>query len=294
MKKLFLAFSLLAATFVANAQNQTQTTPTQATTPILSKKGYAILPEAGDWGLSFSASPLINYFGNAFHGTGAYTLPSNTSYTTPYPNIAQPITAITGKYFLDANTAVRALLGVNMTSSTQKALVNDVTSTSTPQAQVTDKLRTGTTGFYLGAGLEKRKGIGRVQGFYGAQAILGIASSSNNYTYGNSLSATHTTHTQSFGQTQGLLKATSGTTFTMAVVGFVGVEYFFAPKISLGAEYQWGPSLSLTGKGQTQIQSWNGTTNSSTTTTTKAYGGGSSTSLGLGAGLTSVNLNFYF
>jgi len=292
MKKLFLAFSLLTATFAANAQNQTQTTP--ANTPILSKKGYSILPEAGDWGLSFSASPIINYFGNAFHGTGVYTAPT-TSYTTPYPNIAQPITAITGKYFLDANTAVRALLGVNMTSNTQKALVDQAGSTSTPPAQVTDKFTASTTGFYIGAGLEKRKGIGRVQGFYGAQAILGIASSSNKYTYGNSLTATHQNDAPQFGQANGLLQTKSGSTFTIAVVGFIGVEYFFAPKVSLGAEYQWGPSMSFTGQGSTKVQTWNGATNSVNTTTTKGYTAGSNaTSLGLGAGLTSVNLNFYF
>lgn len=288
MKKLFIAASLIAASFAANAQQE----QTPANTPILSKKGYSILPEAGDWGLSFSATPLINYFGNAFHGTGAYTA-NNTSFTTPYPNIAQPITAITGKYFIDANTAVRALVGINMSSTTQKASVADVTSTSNPQALVTDKYTAATTGFYVGAGLEKRKGIGRVQGFYGAQAILGIASSSSTYTYGNSLSNTHQNNAPQFGQANGLLQNKSGSTFTIAVVGFVGVEYFFAPKISLGAEYQWGPSLSLAGKGSSKVQTWNGT--ATTTTTTKSYNAGNTaSSLGLGAGLTSINLNFYF
>ena len=39
--------------------------------------------------------------------------------------------------------------------------------------------------------------------------------------------------------------------FTLGLQGFIGVEWFFAPKVSLGAEYTWG--LAMNSNGETSV-----------------------------------------
>ncbi len=48
-------------------------------------------------------------------------------------------------------------------------------------------------------------------------------------------------------------------TFGIGVRGFVGVEYFFAPKISIGGEFGWGINFLSTAKGSSETEVWDGT-----------------------------------
>ena len=82
-----------------------------------------------------------------------------------------------------------------------------------------------------------------------------------------------------------------GNTFGFHLRGFVGIEYFFAAKASLSAEFGWGPALSSTGQGETQTESWNG---SSAETKVSNTGKSSVFSFDNDNANGAINLNFYF
>ena len=68
--------------------------------------------------------------------------------------------------------------------------------------------------FGIGYGMEYRKGTTRLQGFYGYQGFVGMI------------------YEDEF-------------TTLMRPGVFIGCEYFILPKIALGAEYSYGPTLSI-------------------------------------------------
>lgn len=289
MKKIIIAASMLAVAFTSNAQDATTTT--SSAEPIKSKRGYAILPEAGDYALSATATPLVNYMGNLLSNAG------NNTATNPFNSFV-----ITGKKFIDANTAYRVMVGINLTSNSKTNLVNDDLNTTTEIKTVEDKRSISNSAVTLGAGLEKRRGTSRLQGVYGAMARITLGNingaGSSKFTYGNAFSAANgsPTHTTNFDNgntssiaTSRVLSTKGGFAFGVAVLGFVGVEYFFAPKISIGAEYQWGPSFNLQGKGATETETFDGTVVKTVTTET-----GGNSSFGLGTGNVGLNLNLHF
>jgi hypothetical protein len=59
--------------------------------------------------------------------------------------------------------------------------------------------------------------------------------------------------------------------------GFVGAEYFFAPKMSLGAEFGWGVGMATTPRGMSELEYWkvNPSNPAVGTATTKEIEGGS-------------------
>ena len=75
----------------------------------------------------------------------------------------------------------------------------------------------------VGYGKEWRKGTTRLQGFYGADALVGFTAPAK----------------KEFG-------------FGLGVQGFAGVEYFIFPKVALGAQYTYGVGLLFTNNGNTE------------------------------------------
>jgi hypothetical protein len=167
-----------------------------------------------------------------------------------------------------------------------------------------DKLTNSTYTVLLGAGFEKRRGSGRVQGFYGAEALAGVAGSNKTYSYGYSFDANYLTPMSTTDFTSAIssysstrpLETKTGTMFLFGVRGFVGVEYFIAPKISLGGELGYTLGFSTYGKGSTTTEQWNAPVNQTATITSSNYTNNGLRSWGIGldnvnAGL---NLHFYF
>ncbi len=235
---------------------------------LTSKKGETYLPEAEDWAIQFEATPFLNFAGNLF----------NSGATAPTANWINS-NAIAGKYFVDAQTAYRAKLNISFGSFTDKALVPDIVAQFNDPAStatVEDSRKDAFTAITLGGGMEMRRGSGRLQGFYGAELLFSMSSSKSTYTYGNAYSATGTPAitSQSHG-TDGavdMIDTKSGTTIGLAIRGFVGCEYFLAPKISVGAEYGWGLGLASTGTGVTNMQQLNSSGNGFETVTTETAG----------------------
>lgn len=240
---------------------------------LTSKKGEPILPEAEDWAISFDATPVFNFVGNAFNG--------NTGNGAPSVNFLNTNQTIIGKQFIDEKSAYRVLVRLGFNNRTFKNNVTDITVVTppafpTPAPTVEDKLSLRNTNIAIGVGKEMRRGKTRLQGYYGADAMIWISMSSAKYTYGNAMTAipgagqsaspTSTTWNATTGavtNVSGLgsrtLSTKSGMTFGIGVRGFIGAEYFIFPKISIGAEYGWGIGFQMQGKGKTVTETTGGT-----------------------------------
>jgi hypothetical protein len=259
MKKSVLALAMAFGVTSAFAQDLT------------SKKGEPILPEKGDWAISADATPFLNYMGNFFGKTNSNSAPTF--------NFLTGNSVIVGKYFLDEKTALRAGINIGFGTHSATNLVTQDNYATVPAGtlppQVTDKVKHGTTGIGITAGIEKRKGKTRLQGYYGAELGIYVGGTNDKFTYGNAYAATGaasgtsqtptstnwtsdpTTSTTYAVGTPGTVNNSSrvtqiksGTNFQIGVRGFVGVEYFILPKISLGGEFGWGIGVNTTGAGK--------------------------------------------
>ena len=280
MKKRLL---FVAAIFAATA--------TFAQDGLTSKKGEAYLPEAGDWAIGIDANPFLNYAGNLFSGSTAQnTIGAGATWFAPNA-------AIYGKMFKDEKTAYRAMVRIGFGSTSQSTIFDHTLPGATAPTSFTDKFSTSNNNIVLGGGIEKRRGNTRIQGVYGAQLMIGFGGSSSKTEYGVAITQDTTMHTNANPRTT---ETKNGSTFTLGINGFIGAEWFFAPKLSLGAEYTWGLAMNSTGEGETTTEWWGtaagaaaGTPNSVQTKTTKT-GGASSFGLDTGISGARISLNIHF
>lgn len=203
------------------------------------KNGQPILPEAGDIGLGFNAIPFLNWFGNSFNGSSNNTYAGSNKFFNMFGN-----SVIMGKYMLSESSAIRANIGFNFTSVSENQFIFDDAAVNDPLAMVEDT-RISTFGRYtLAGGYEMRRGTGRIQGYFGGDVILSLTEDYTEYRYGNGYSTTNAVPTAyNWGgniNSDGSRDISSnGTTFGLGIRPFIGVEYFVAPKMSIGAEFGW-------------------------------------------------------
>lgn len=236
-KNLFFVAALFAGS-VAFAQ----------TTEIKDANDLVVTPQAGDWAVGFNANPLFNYVGNMFNGSTANSF--NSAFVNQTPNSSN---AIYGKYFKDENTAFRGSLRLMTMSGTSNVQTDTNTAVGSAPEYITDTYKQSGSNIVLGFGIEKRKGHNRLQGYYGGEALitLGGTQAKSTNTYELALDSTnlangYVTNNRVL-SSKGNTSTGLGTTFGFGLRGFVGAEYFFAPKISVSAEYGWGLSLTNTG-----------------------------------------------
>jgi len=235
------------------------------------RNSQPILPKAGDIALGFNAVPMIDWM--------LVTVSRNQNGTTPTTQNAAQYTSgsnsqIVGKYFLDAKTAVRVRFSINniagsVTNKVQDAAAMGAAVNGTQDDRdaarlftVDDKMTFKKMNSQISVGIEKRRGYGRLQGFYGAEIGLGRISSSEKVSYGNAFSDQwNVEYTSNFngasptavlqtplgGRQVRLLEAKFQTGMRYGARAFVGAEYFFFPKISIGAEFGWGYSIATNG-----------------------------------------------
>ncbi|MBA3665407.1 MAG: hypothetical protein H0W61_14525 [Bacteroidetes bacterium] len=231
---------------------------------VKNKKGYEILPKAGDIGLGFNAVPLMDVVANMirFNQPVGGTNGNANQFVTGSNN------QIVAKYFLTAKSAIRVRFGVNTLSGSftnpvqdAKAMFNASLGTADDiQAasliRVDDKLRYSKSNVLLTVGYEMRRGYRRLQGFYGAELGVGGTSARQSVEYGNSFSDKYPVQfTNNFNSASVTTQNPSSTRITrnldarnrggirLGIRGFIGIEYFVFAKISVGAEYGWGYSI---------------------------------------------------
>ncbi|MCX7862679.1 MAG: hypothetical protein N2449_06765, partial [Bacteroidales bacterium] len=189
--------------------------------------------------------------------------------------------AIYAKYFVDNQTAYRAVVRLGIVNTTDKEYVKQ-DGQSDPLVTVEDKAKYSNKNIVIGAGMEKRRGKTRLQGFYGAEAFLTFGGASEKYVYGNAFSSSNTTPTMTdfdptnsnvLSPTARILSRKSGTTIGLGARGFVGVEYFVMPKLSVGGEFGWGLQIAAQGDGKTEVESWDALNNTVKKVETKTGGG---------------------
>ena len=285
MKKKVLIVPTLLLSMFTYAQDQksegSHSTPCASDDAVLNKKGHAILPKKGDIALGFNAIPALDLVFNSLRYVSimgnsapqANNVASNTNQFVQSSN-----NQIVGKYFLDDKTAIRAKVGLNTISGSMINRVQDAevmykASLGTAEdvqaaslIRVEDKLKYSKSNILVTAGIEKRRGYRRLQGFYGAEIGIGGTSDKQTVTYGNAFSdqyaVQYTTNFNSFnvatqtptsGRTVRNLETKQRGGFRFGVRGFIGIEYFVFSKISVAAEYGWGYSI-LTRRGVKSTQ----------------------------------------
>ncbi len=266
MKKSILAVAVILGSTAAFAQKME------------SKHGESYLPEEGDWAISIDANPFLNYVGNLFSGNTA----QNTAPTWNYLTNNQ---IIRGKYFAADDMAYRAGIRLGFGSNSGSMMVadrGDITVPNYPSTEpvmVENTWKSGNTNIGLLVGLEKRRGFGRLQGFYGAELGFNIASSKNTFTYGNALTQNQpgpggivdidpadnmdvdgdgnadNTGTDVFGNAGRITESKSGTQFGIGLRGFIGAEYFVLPRLAIGGEFGWGLAFTANGTSSVMLES---------------------------------------
>ncbi len=273
MKKIIISLGLcLCVGFTTMAQDLVVVEETGSNPALVNKRGISLLPEAGDFAIGVDATPFLKYLGNFFNQAGANEAPlfngvDNTIY---------------GKYFLENDRAIRAKLTLNIGGDTYKGVVPDDqrigTNPLNPDATVIDVMKANATAVELRVGYEFRRGHGRVQGFYGGEVGFGYGSGKQKYEYANPITAANQKpNTWDFAPVDPdyspngyrTTEVKFGRTIAATVAGFVGVEYFFAPQISIGGEFNLGFTYASRGQDEWTNEYWNSSIDGVQTQTTR-------------------------
>ena len=227
------------------------------------EKNY--LPEAGDVTIGVNAVPFLNYLGNVFGKSDKNKInPEKIGGVPAVPGLDNPTMSIFGKYFLTDQTALRLNVGIGINSLTQSQYVtDDAAAVNDPLSQdvVEDTYKYRNSGMSVAVGYEWRRGSKRLQGYWGGQAILAYSNSKHFFGYGNAITEVNQTPSAATGNwdlpsmvpdeiqsvptllpiadvggNSRLLMQSDGRSWTYGLGGFVGVEYYIAPKISIGCE----------------------------------------------------------
>ena len=270
MKKYIITLSMFCFVSSILAQNLT------------SKKGEDYLPKKGDVAIGLSATSFLEYAGNLFN-SDAFA-----------PEAEEPMLSQTvyGKMFINDNQAYRLTLGINYTKSTDNTQVSGLESDGTTTgSDVTNSTKLSNTMFVVGLGKEFRRGSTRLQGLYGAEGLLMFGGESAKYEYGNTIKA-EANAGNAFSRTT---EDKNGSTFTFMLRGFIGAEYFIAPKVSISAEYGWGIGFSSIGGGSSTVEEYDFVDDiSESTTTENANDSGFAVSNDMGLSSGSLGLILHF
>lgn len=293
MKKVLISLTMIFAIVVmVNGQDLT------------SKKGFTILPEADDYAIGFDAVPIVDFFLNVAN------IMNNTGSTAQHPGYVSGYNQVlVGKYFLEDTKAIRGKFAFNAETLTTKTFFDDPFDMALYPAdpdrwrEIMDVEKMSGTEFILGGGLEFRRGHNRLQGFYGGEVLLGLMSNSIHNTW----AVTMNTESVTNGYTNGdgspivgrILDQKSGMAIGFGLRGFAGVEYFFAPKISIAAEFGWGFGMETGPRGSATVETWNIANSAAEKETSKGANGGGAIGFqvddGLGKALApSAALMMYF
>lgn len=209
MKKIFTVAAAIAVVASVSAQRG----PSVYGDPTVNRRGIALLPTCGDFALGIDAVPFLDYLGNMVNRDG------NNA-----PSFSSPKLGIYGKYFVQPNQAIRASLNLDIDNVKMRTVAPNITAVDE------DMTKMNNFDMDLGAGYEWRRGRGRVQGFYGAELTVSLHKEGTKYEFAEKLTE---------GQSR-VTKDISGVGFGIGANAFVGVEYFFAPMISVGGELSYG------------------------------------------------------
>jgi hypothetical protein len=234
---------------------------------LVSKDGQPVLPQKGDKSLGFDMTRLLRLQNFAL-------IPATH--------------AISAKYMRDSVSAYRVGIRLGINSWTTRNRVENraaaatTTASAHPAALPMNDNVWIRSGFSSGVsfGIEKRRGASRLQAIYGIEAGVYMSTSTDKFTYATTLNASPTTpidvdssdamssavlgHANNINSDPPIVgikgaarvvERSNGMSITVGTRGFAGAEYFFLPKISLGAELGWGIAFTTTGRSEITYES---------------------------------------
>jgi len=186
------------------------------------------LPKAGNFAIGADATPIFNYIGNIFNNTVGNTL-----------NLTNPV--IYCKYYFTDMSAVRAVLGLNGSSTKEENYTRDDAAWYTnplSNAQAVDTKTTKLDDYFVSIAIQKFIGKTRLRGFYGCQVLADYASTKSSYEYGNPMSELNPIPSSFYspGLTERPTEALTARAFKVGIGGIAGFEYFVLPRLCVGGE----------------------------------------------------------
>jgi hypothetical protein len=229
--------------------------------PVSLSAQNAGLPAKGNWGVSLDIAPFIKQVDN-------FNKQNSPLFT---PRIVNSPNAISVKYFLKDDLALRTKLRLGHTSTTINSLVPASVNTNPIDINyLEESVKVNQFNVGIIGGIEKRKSAGRVQGIFGGEAgILFADGVKFNYTYANPINIdVQSPETTDFSSQLGvnnimsssrILSNNQGYTFTFLARAIIGAEYFITQNLSLGFEYAWGLDLSSSKDALVTEEYWDAT-----------------------------------
>ncbi len=229
-------------------------------------KKVTYIPEQGEVAIGFDAAPVLKYVGNLFNNTSNNTLGNLSGQPVSAEGLERfeiaditPDVSIMGRYMITDNLAVRANIGIQQRYlTTNRYVSDDLADINNPlnETKLIDTRFDAKKGFSAIIGAEYRKGNNRIQGVFGGGFLIGCNSSKTEYQYANALTSINQSPTTAlentaFGDYRKLNEVTNSN-LVLGFAGNVGVEFFVAPKVSLGAEVNL--SVYSVSEGQTYIE----------------------------------------
>lgn len=231
------------------------------------------LPEAGDFAISVSANPFINFVGNIFNNTVNQAI--GTFGGDPYDagGINQPALAVSiaGKYMLTDELGLRVNLGwIHDANTLNRYVQDDAELENNPLSgkKLTDSYITRESGGSFSAAIEYRVGKRRVQGVFSAGLMYAFSYDRTKYTYGNAITEINQNPATAFpllsavdpvpdgfSSMRYLSKFSDSPSNYAGLILSAGIEWFVAPKVSIGGEvnisalYNWTKATYYTGEG---------------------------------------------
>lgn len=221
------------------------------TEPLVTKNGHIIHPQKGDYAIGMNAIPLLNFALNVINiMDGSGQLAQHPGFVDGFNQI------LCGKYFKDDHKSYRLKFGINATWITTKTYGDDPLVLVNPDNVLLVTQKSIGRDFFLAVGPEYRRGHNRLVGFYGGELLFGLSNNKDVYKYGIDYDQrAAVANYMSVGSSR-MLKDNDGTSIVIGLRTFVGVEYFFAPKISIGAEFGWGMGLTTIPRYNIEREHW--------------------------------------
>lgn len=235
----------------------------------INQKSY--LPKKGDWAFGVDLKPILEYVGSIFNDNADVTVdylggePVSNS-LDGWSKSVTPKASIMGKYMLDDNWALRANVGLLFGSNSTRSYVQDDKSAvlePLDKTKLIDSQKSRKNGMSIMFGTEYRKGTKRIQGVFGAGALIGFQSVATIYNYANKITSINqhpSTSLQappSVASGYRVTKQKGSSDVFYGITGSAGIEWFVAPKVALGAEVNLSMYGISGGQQYTESEGWN-------------------------------------
>ncbi len=219
-----------------------------------SKKGYVVLPEKGDFAVGIGAKSIFDFAGNMFSSAGTNSMKLNLLNDNE----------LYFKYFLTSNSAIRAKIGVGISTDHREIEVDDDMDNNN---KVTDKHDQNSYNTHVSLGYERRKGKTRLQLAYGAELTMMMSAYKSTNEYGNKMTQENQNPTSSYlyggsgSSSFRELSSESNNGIGVGLRAFTSIEYFVLPKVSLGGEVGLRYMKYFNGENTQESEHWDYATN---------------------------------